>query len=66
VAPVSANQTDATEEVDESEVGEEAEPLSRTGHASHREPTLQAQERKGDGRTGWPDRTFAIEGIAGA
>jgi hypothetical protein len=35
VAPVSANQTDATEEVDESEVDEEAEPLSRKGNAHH-------------------------------
>ena len=45
VAPVSANQTDTTEEVDESEVGEEAEPLSRKGHAHHTGSRLSKHRR---------------------
>jgi len=57
VAPVSANQTDATEEVDESEADEEAEPRSRKGNAHHTGSRL-SKHRRGEatdaqaGRTG--------------
>lgn len=45
LVPVSANQTEATEEVDEFEVDEEAEPLRRKGNAHHTRSRLSKHRR---------------------